>query len=163
MVEDIERQLIEILATDRIDKPISSMSGRLKRAKPKLARAVDLSSGNSFEGYRTYARVENSNRNKARGMREGINKFIENHPREGAILEGYIAEERVTSETHLVFGMYEGCRITADDYIGVMENLGFTETTAKNLYPELMEISRNLARKRDEFERSILIGSEFRD
>jgi hypothetical protein len=160
MEENIERPLIELIATDRIDKPISSMSGGLKRAKPKLARAVNLVPGGSFEGDRTYARVENSNRNKARGMRAGIDKFIENHPEYGAILEGYIAEERVARETHLIFGMYEGCRITSDDYLGVMENLGFTETTAKNLYPELMDISRNLARKRDEIERSILIGSE---
>ena len=57
MEENIERQLIEIIATDRIDKPISSMSGRLKRAKPKLARSVELDSGDSFEGDRTYARV----------------------------------------------------------------------------------------------------------
>ena len=163
MAEDIERQLIEIIATDRIDKPISSMSGRLKRAKPKLAKEIDLSSGNSFEGERTYARVETSNRNKARGMRAGIDKFVENHPEYGEILESYIAEERVASETHLIFGMYEGCRITSDDYIEVMENLGFTETTAKNLYPELMDISRKLARKRDEIERSILIGSEVKD
>ncbi len=163
MADNIERQLIEIIATDRIDKPISSMSGRLKRAKPKLAGAIDLVSGNSFEGERTYARVETSNRNKARGMRAGIDKFIENHPREGAILEGYIAEQRVASETHLIFGMYDGCRITSEDYMGVMKNLGFTESTAKNLYPELMEISRNLARKRDEVERSILIGSEIKD
>jgi hypothetical protein len=41
-----------------------------------------------------------------------------------------------------------------------MTNLGFTETTAKRLYPELMNISRNLAKKRDEGEeRSILINS----
>jgi len=153
MTEDLERKIIEIIATDRIDKPISSMSGKLKRSKPKLAKTIELAPGNSFEGERTYARVETSNRDKARGMRGGINKFIENYPREGAILEGYIAEQRVASETHLCFGMYEG-------YIGVMTSLGFTEATAKKLYPELMDISRNLARKRDEVERSILIGSE---
>lgn len=35
-----ERQLIELIATDRIEMPISSMSGKLKRQKPKLAQAV---------------------------------------------------------------------------------------------------------------------------
>ena len=163
MAEDLEEKLIELIATDRIGMPISSMSGKLKRSKPKLAKTIELTSGASFEGERTYARVETSNRDKARGMREGINKFIENYPREGAILEGYIAEQRIASETHLCFGMYEGCRITSDDYTGVMTSLGFTEATAKKLYPELMDISRNLARKRDEVERSILIGSEIND
>ena len=159
MAEDLERQIIEIIATDRIDKPISSMSGKLKRAKPRLAKLIELAPGDSFEGDRTYARVDTSNRDKARGMRQGIEAFKELHPRYGTILEGLIAEQRVASETHLYFGMNENCRITADDYIGVMMEIGFTEAIAKRLYPELMDISRNLARKRDETERSILIYS----
>ena len=163
MTEGLERKIIEIIATDRIDKPISSMSGKLKRAKPKLANAVELEPGDSFQGNRAYARVDTSNRDKARGMRKGIDEFKKLHPRYGTILEGLIAEQRVASETHLYFGMNENCRITADDYIGVMMELGFTEATAKRLYPELMDISRNLARKRDETERSILIGSEIYD
>jgi len=36
-------------------------------------------------------------------------------------------------------------------------NLGFSEGMAKKLYPELMEVSRNLSRKRDE-ERRIMVG-----
>ena len=47
MEKTIETQLIEIIATDRIDKPISSMSGKLKRAKPKLAQILELKSGES--------------------------------------------------------------------------------------------------------------------
>jgi len=157
MEKDIENQLIEIIATDRIDKPISSMSGKLKRAKPKLAQILELKSGESFEGERAYARVESEDKMKARGMRKGVNEFKKQHPRYGAILEGLIAEQRVSSETHLYFGLYEGCRITADDYLGVMNTLGFTETTARKLYPELMNISRSLTKKREETERSILI------
>ena len=159
-MNNLEKQLIEIIATDRIDKPISSMSGKLKRAKPKLAKLIELEPGSYFEGNRTYARIGTENKMKARGMRKGIEKFKEQHPQYGKILEGLIAEQRVKSETHLYFGMYEGCRITSDDYLEVMTNLGFTETTAKRLYPELMNISRNLGKKRDEGEeRSILINS----
>ena len=36
MTEQIERQIIELIATDRIDIPVSSMSGKLKRKKPSL-------------------------------------------------------------------------------------------------------------------------------
>ena len=53
--------------------------------------------------------------------------------------------------------MNENCRLSEGDYMGVMESLGFTQTMARNLYPELMQVSRNLSKKRDE-ERSILIG-----
>jgi hypothetical protein len=54
--------------------------------------------------------------------------------------------------------MNEGCRITSNDYMGVMTDLGFTEATARDLYPELMDVSRNLAKQRDEGERSILVN-----
>ncbi len=156
---ETERQVLEIIATDRIDIPISSMSGKLKRAKPKLAKAVDLSAydGQRFAGERCYARIESEDLMKARGMRDGIEEFASRYPQYGKILNGIIEEKRVERETHLYFGMKDGCRITAEDYLSVMENLGFTESTSRSLYPELMDISRNLSRKRDE-ERSILIG-----
>jgi len=157
MTDKTEKRIIEIIATDRIDIPISSMSGKLKRQKPNLARAVQLLPGESFEGDRVYARLEAEDVNKARGMRDGIELFKQEYPKYGSILEGYIQENRVLRETHLYFGMNPGARLSAEDYLGVMENLGFSEGTARSLYPELMEVSRKLSRKREE-ERSILIG-----
>ncbi len=154
----LERQIIELIATDRIDVPISSMSGKFKRIKPKLGKAINLSEyDNKFIGERIYARIEENNTEKARGMKEGIEKFSEKYPREGKILRGYIEEQRKDREINLYFGMNEGCRLTEEDYLGVMTNLRFTETTSKRLYPELMEISRKISRKRQE-ERSVLIG-----
>ncbi len=158
MAEELERKLIEIIATDRIDKPISSMSGKLKRRKPKLAKEINLDDDVFYKGDRVWARVGYEDKTKARGMRDGIREFSQKYPRYGTILNGIIEEKRLYRETHLYFGMQEGCRITSEDYLGVMQDLGFTNATAKKLYPELMEISRNLARKRQEKERSILIG-----
>ena len=120
---NIERQLVQIIATDRTDIPISSLSGKLKRAKPKLARAVELGQSRTYEGDRVYARVETEDRMKARGMREGIELFKENYPRHGDILEGLISEQRVLSETHIYFGMNPGCRLTQDDYTTVLTDL----------------------------------------
>jgi hypothetical protein len=157
-LENLERQIIQIIATDRIDKPISSMSGKLKRAKSKLAKAVELDGG-SFEGSRVYAYVEETDLMKARGMKNGIEAFSNEHPKYGTILKGYIEEERAKTETHLNFGMYEGCRLSSNDYMGVMTGLGFSEGVAEGLYPELMNISYGLARKREETGRSILIGN----
>lgn len=155
-MENIERQLIELIATDRIDKPISSMSGKLKRAKPKLAKAIDLK--RSFEGDRAYARIEDGDRMVTRGMRDGIKVFAEAHPKYGEILNEIIEEERAKRETHLYFGMQDGCRLTSADYMGVMTNLGFSEATSERLYGELMDVSYKLARARKETERRILIG-----
>ena len=94
---------------------------------------------------------------KARGVKEGIVKFAEEFPKYAAILKGYIEEQRTIRERYLVYGMREGCLVTADDYRGIMMNLGFTEATSERLYPELMNISRKLRKKRDEGIRSILI------
>jgi hypothetical protein len=160
MTETLERQLIEIVAMDRIDRPISSMSGKLKRRKPKLAKAVELPD-NEYEGERTWARVDEEDKQKARGMKEGIEKFEKNFPKYGRILRGYIEEQRTVREKYLVFGMNNGCRITSQDYMGVMKELGFTPAIAERLYPELMDISHKLKRKRDETERSILIDQNF--
>ena len=156
MTQELERQLIEIVAVDRIDRPISSMSGKLKRKKPKLAQAVEIPK-RGYKGERVWAKVSEADKQKARGTKEGISKFCDEFPKYGKILQGYIEEQRTIRERYVVFGMNSGCRITSQDYMEVMENLGFTPTTAERLYPELMDISRKMARKRDETERSILI------
>lgn len=153
-----ERKVLELIATDRLHIPISSISGKLKRREPKLAQQLGLTEGKPFHGERAYARVETEDRMKARGMAEGIAKFAGEFPRYGTILKGYIEEQRANSETHVYFGMNEGCRLTQVDYLGVMTNLGFTESSAMALYAPLMEASRNISRKREEAERSVLIG-----
>ena len=157
--EGLERQVIALVAADRMDIPVSSMSGKLKRMKPKLAQAIIMPEDmNKYNGERVYARVENENEQKARGMKEGIEEFSKKYPQYGKILQGIIEEKREVRETHLYFGMQEGKRLTADDYLTVMADLGFGEVSARSLYHELVEVSRNISRKRDE-ERSIMLGT----
>ena len=160
MDEVLERRVIELIATDRIDVPISSMSGKLKRRKPKIAKSIDLN-GKRYSGDRVFAQIHDRDEEKARGVKEGIEKFAEEFPKYGKILRGYIEEQRTIRERHLVYGMHEGCLVTADDYMGVMASLGFTAATSERLYPELMNISRKLSRKRDEGKRSILIEQNY--
>jgi len=153
--EGLERQIIELVAADRFDIPISSMSGKLKRMKPKLAKGIILPDS-SYAGERVYARIENKDELKARGLREGVDAFSEQYPKYGKILNGLIEQTRTEKETHLYFGMNDGKRLTADDYLGVIKNLGFSETVAKSLYTEIIEVSRNISRKREEERRIIL-------
>lgn len=157
---DIERKIVELVAADRIDVPISSMSGKLKRRKPKMAQAIDLE-GKRYFGDRAFAYERERNYMKARGVKEGIEKFAEKYPKHAKVLQKYIDEEREVRERHLVFGMKKDCIVNTNDYMGIMTNLGFTEPTAERLYPELMNISRKLKRKRDESERKILIEQDF--
>ena len=45
------------------------MSGKLKRQKPKIAKAINLEAfGGNFSGERAYARVEQEDKMKARGI-----------------------------------------------------------------------------------------------
>lgn len=158
MVQDIERKIIEVIATDRIYIPVSSMDGKLKRKREKLAKAVHLE-GDKYAGERVFARVEEEDTMKARSMKDAISEFAEKYPRHGKILQGMIEEERASRERHLYFGVNPNCRLTADDYKGVLLDMGFTERRTETLYEELTNISRNISKKRDE-ERSILVGKE---
>jgi len=156
--ETLERKIIQLIATDRIEIPISSMSGKLKRIKPKLANAIDLPESEEYTGERVYARIEHEDKEKSRTIREAIEEFAEKYPKHGEVLKGIIAEKRLQKETHLYFGVKDGCRLTAEDYMSVMTDLGFSPATAERLYPELIETSRKLAEKRGRPERSVLIG-----
>ena len=92
------------------------------------------------------------------GMKDAIEVFSARHPQYGKELAGLIAEERTLTEPTLYFRMQDGCRLTSDDYIGVMTNLGFSPAKAEGMYQELMDASRKISKARGEEERSILVG-----
>lgn len=156
MTNNIETQLIDLIAADRLHVPISSMEGKLKRMKGKIAGGIDPEKG-KYSGQRVYARVEVSDKLKARAITQAVADFCTEFPEYGQKLTQMIEDERSVSETHLYFGMKQDCRLTADDYMGVMTSMGFNETQARNLYGPLMDASRTIAKKRAE-ERSILVG-----
>jgi len=157
MTEQLERQVIELVAADRAYIPVSSIDGKLKRLRVKLAQAITVPNG-KYTGERVFARIDDEDCMKARGVKEGIEEFAKQYPKHASILNGLIEEKRMERETHLYFGINSGCRLTAEDYLGVMSTLGFTETQARTLYAPLIETSRAIAKKRDE-ERSVMIGS----
>jgi hypothetical protein len=90
-------------------------------------------------------------------MKEAITEFSAEHPKYGAILLSKIGEKRKLAEQHLYFGVNTGCRLTTDDYIAVMQDLGLSEAVARNLYPDLINVSRKLAREREE-DRRVIVG-----
>ncbi len=159
-----EAQLLQLIATDRIEIPVSSMSGKLKRQKPKIASSVNIEAfdGQRFEGERTYARLEETDREKARGMKEGIQEFTRQFPTYGAKLQVLIDEKRTERERHLYFGMQPGKRIATTDYMGVMESLGFSPAIAEGMYNALIEASRKISKARDE-ERSVMVDTTLGD
>jgi hypothetical protein len=154
----MENRIIGLIAQDRIEIPLSSLYQRLKREKKANATSLSETLRESrVDGERAYAFFAREDKNRARGMKEAIADFSQQFPKYGAILNGMVAEKRVRSEDHVYFGMNAGCRLTADDYIEVMTSVGLSEGSARSLYPDLMELSRKLAKARDE-ERSVIVG-----
>jgi hypothetical protein len=162
MTDDLERQVIQLVATDRLYIPSSSFDGKLERSRPKLAKALDFSDGD-FQGERAYARVVDSNKHVSKDMRAGIAKFEAEHPQYGKILNGYIEEARVKKEQHVYFGMNDGKRVTREDYLGVIEGMGLGPAISERYLDAAMDISRTMQAKREksgkpEAERRVLIG-----
>ena len=156
--EIMERQLIDLVAADRMFIPVSSMDGKLKRRRESMAKAIVMPESGTYRGERVYAKISTEDEMKARTMKEAIAEFGKQYPTHGKVLQGLIAEKRLQKETHLYFGVRDGCRLTGDDYLAVMKDLGFGPESAKSLYHELIEVSRNLSKKRTDSERSILVG-----
>jgi len=154
----MENKILELIAQDRLHIPMSSLDQKLKRAKNKEAKSIASILGKSrYSGERFYAFVESEDKERARGMKEAFAEFAKEFPKYGLILAGKIAEKRTIAEEHLYFGVKPNCRLTADDYMQVMTDLGLSETTSRALYPDLMNVSRKLAKARDE-DRSIIVG-----
>lgn len=154
----MEQEIITLIAKDRLEIPLSSMYQKIKKAKSKEAKGLAERLGFSrFSGERTYAFVESEDKERARGMKEAVTEFAEEFPKYGTILLGKIAEKRSIAEEHLYFGVNQGCRLTTDDYVSVMQSIGLSESVARSLYPDLINVSRKLAKAREE-ERSTLVG-----
>ncbi len=153
----MERKILELVATDRIEIPLSSMDQKLRRTRLSLGGEITDMVGSSYVGERVFARVVDEDKERARGMKEAVAEFEQEFPKYGVILRGKIAEKRVLREKHLYFGVNEGKRLSSDDYMGVMASIGLTPATANALYPDLMEVSRKLAKARQE-ERSVIVG-----
>jgi len=154
----MEGQVLELIAQDRIEIPLSSMDQKLKRSRTKLAGEIaEELRGNPYDGKRVSARVEVEDKDRARGMKDAVAEFSAEFPKYGAILKGKIAEKRALREEHLYFEMNAGSKLTSGDYMAVMSSIGINPATARSLYPDLMEISRNLSRKRTG-DRSIIVG-----
>jgi hypothetical protein len=164
MTQELEREVIGLIATDRLYTPSSSFDGKLERKRPKIAKAIATlesfqETDQDFQGERAYARVETEDKSKARGMKQGIAKFAQEFPRYGQILNGMIEEHRVKSETHLCFGMQDGKRLTKEDYLEVLTDMGLGPVTAEKYCDVALDISRNMTKKRGYAERSVLIGN----
>jgi len=154
----MENQIVKLIAEDRLQVPMSSLEQKVRKSKMSDAKSIAEMIGEKFDGNRVYAFVEEEDKDRARGMKEAVAEFEQEFPKYGAILKGKINEKRKLSEKYLYFGLYDGCKLTSEDYLGVLQNIGLTERAARELYPELLNLSRKLVKGKGE-ERSIIVGT----
>jgi hypothetical protein len=147
-----------LIARDRLEIPLSAIHQRNRRVKTSEAKTLADSLGNErYESERVYAFVESEDKMRARGMKEAFAEFCELYPRHGSILKGLVEDKRITAENHLYFGVHNGSRLTTADYLSAIQSTGISEQVARNLYPDLLKVSRKLSGEREE-ERSIIVG-----
>lgn len=153
----MERNILNLVAMDRMDIPLSSLDNKLRRRRMGAAKDIAEAMNGSFESERAFAYVETEDKKVARGMKEAITEFQQEYPTEGAVLQEKIKEKRLQREKHLYFGTNNNARLTGDDYLTVMKNLGVSEHRAHMLYPTLMDVSRDLAARNNRNNR-IVVG-----
>ena len=158
----MEQKIIQLIAQDRLEIPLSSLYQKVKRVKKKEAgsladKLAESEFEGEFDGVRTFAYVTDEDKNKARTMKSAVEEFCVEFPKYGTILKGKIAEKRTLTEKHLYFGVHNGARLSTDDYIAVMQSLGLSEHSARTLYPDLLKVSRKLTSEREE-DRSVIVG-----
>ena len=87
MTNELEKQIINIVATDRLYVPSSSFDGKLERSRKKIGKSLELSE-DFYQGDRVYARIEIVNKHRSKDLRAGVEEFCSEHPQYGKILNG---------------------------------------------------------------------------
>ena len=158
-----ESNVRKLVAYDNLDLPLCALHNRLDRKHKNLAVSLEnpIDEGEDFGVAITNVRYDN--KQKARAITEAVGEFVEKYPTEGRELQKIIAVKRTMRETYLEYGMPEKSRISSQDYIAAMTDVGLTETQARNFYPQALELSRTLQRLRGKKTtssglRTVLIG-----
>ncbi len=155
---ELETQIRNLVACDILSKPLSSLGQKTKRRRDGFAKEATQYITGDEEDERFFARVETREDEKAaRTIREGIEEFKSQYPQHGKILEGYIQEKRVESNTFLVYGVETGFKLGAADYRRVMKDIGLNTMQADAMWPHLQDLSDKLGKAKETSERSILL------
>jgi len=156
---EVEKYVRWLIALDIISKPLSSLGDKgMRREKKTVKNIVALLEKESEISKRIFAKIEKREEEKARTLREGITQFKKKYPSYGTILEGIIAETRIKKNEYLIYGLNENYKLSEEDYVRVMMDLGFKRREAVSIYPHIIAISERLGKASEQAERRILIS-----
>jgi len=154
-----EKVVRKLVAINNLRVPLSSLYQKAKNIEKEFALGIQgYVLGKADFGNSVQALIEEEEKQKARGMRDGIAEFEKQYPRYGAILNGLIEEKRVEREIYLKYGLNENYTLADSEYVSVMRDIGLTDSEASHIFPELMSASYRLQKKKKEGLISILIG-----
>jgi hypothetical protein len=143
-----EKNIRKLVAYDNLDLPLCAVHNRMDRKHKKLAASLQdpIDAGDDFG--EAIVNIRYDNKQKSRAISEAVDEFVNKYPTEGRELQKMIAVKRTMRETYLEYGMPEGKRISSQEYIEAMTDVGLTEAQAKSFYPQALELSRTLQRLR---------------
>ena len=154
---ELEKRVRRIIAADITYRVLKSLGEKGVRRLDKRATEIVGLLDKEEQGDRFYARIEKTEEEKARTLRQGIDAFKKKHPRYGNVLEGLIAEKRLERNENLIYGLTKGSKLSEEDYVQIIMDLGFEKREASAMYPHILAISERLGRADEHKERLILI------
>lgn len=157
-----EEQVRHLIAYDNLDITLNSLHKKADRRHKDIAVELKGAVADGEDFGCAIAEIKYKDKKLARGMKEAIKAFCAKYPKQGVELLGMIKQKRKSRETHLFYGLEEGRRISSQDYVGAMTDCGLSEGRARELYPTILEISRDLLESREDESglRRILIASD---
>jgi hypothetical protein len=156
---EIEKFVRWLISSDILYRPLKSLGEKGLRRLNKTAKEIcDLLKEGEEIGERVFAKIEEKEEEKARTLREGIDAFKKEYPKEGEILEKMISEKRKQSNKYLIYGLQENFKLGEEDYIRVMMDLGFERREASAVYPHIIAISERLGKAKAQVQRKILVS-----
>jgi hypothetical protein len=154
-----EKLVRKLVAMNDLRIPFSSLYQKNKKFEKEYALGISAYAGQKADfGNSVTAYVSKDEKQKARGMEEGIAEFTKQYPRYGKILQGIVEEKRTENEVYLNYGLNEGYKLNDNEYVSVMRDIGLNDAEASVLFPTLMQVSERLKKKQKEGLREILIG-----
>ena len=155
---ELEKKVRKLIASDISYRVLKSLGEKGVRRLDKIAREIEEALETEEENERFFAQIKTTPEEKARTLRQGIDAFKEEHPRYGLLLEEMIAKKRIQSNKYLFYKLNSGYKLSEEDYVQVIIDLGFERREASAMYPHILSISERLRKADETLERSILLG-----
>jgi len=159
---EIEKYVRLMIASDILYRTLNNLGEKgIRRLNKTAKNIVDLLEKKEEIGSRVIAKIEELDEEmKARTTKEGIDEFCKKYPQYGIILKGLIEEKRLKRNKYLVYGLNPPYKLSEEDYIQVIMDLGFDRREASSIYSHILNYSQKEGKANETLERKILLKEQ---